>query len=732
MNGLNAYPRSTPRFQSGGSTGFSMGTAPDTSGVLDTVFSPITGTPVANTPFGTFGVSPATIAGLVAPAVAGPLGLMGLGLSAYNSFTGRQDPAPITDATVDAYSPPTPGIAIGPPASVSVQGISPGTTAPGPAQDVLDAMIANFAEEQAQQQTEAQQAQVAATVAATADAVDADAGATSAANAASAPASAPAPDNAPATDNSSSGVDSGPNNPFAQFAGQENHGTTPSDSGFTTTSQFHDNMMSADDGAENSGVYYKGGQVMNYEQGGQIMNYAQGGEAYGRGGDSMLVHMNPREVAGLQALARSNGTSMTINPNTGYPEAFNLKALLPALVGLGLNAFAPGVGSAIGSALGTSGAVGTGVAVGGATAAATGSLKKGIMAGLGAYGGAGLGEGLAGSGLAGTTPPAPGMEGVAGSGASVTPTPTAPSMSEPGLLGNTPAGGTGLVPKSTLPSIPEPSLVSQTAPPNFFPTETTSVFPPQPEIYEMGVSPGGSGATVSPNTPMASVTKPGLTAGQAFKYGSAALTPAMQPEPFEPPKSTDMIRPYDFEYNPQTGAYDRPAGDTSEAAYFSPTFTARDPYLAAAGGGLMDSMRSVDFDKEDNYYASGGLTAFKQGGRPKSRPLVGEDYYRFMGRDDTMLGTAEKNFAGGGTPRFLSGGGDGMSDDIPAVIGDKQPARLADGEFVIPADVVSHLGNGSSKAGAKRLYEMMADIRKERTGTKKQAPAIKPSKFMPA
>jgi hypothetical protein len=127
-------------------------------------------------------------------------------------------------------------------------------------------------------------------------------------------------------------------------------------------------MMGADpstssDGAENSGVYFKGGRVMNYNQGGsiqnyqyggQIMNYAQGGEAYGRGGDSMLVHMNPREVAGLQALARSNGTSMTINPNTGYPEAFNLKALLPALIGLGLNAFAPGVGSAIGNALGTS------------------------------------------------------------------------------------------------------------------------------------------------------------------------------------------------------------------------------------------------------------------------------------------------------------------------------------------------------------------------------------------
>jgi hypothetical protein len=423
---------------------------------------------------------------------------------------------------------------------------------------------------------------------------------------------------------------------------------------------------------------------------------------------------------------------MTINPTTGYPEAFNLRALVPALLGLGLNAIAPGVGAAIGNALGTSAAVGTGVAVGGATAAATGSLKKGIMAGLGAYGGAGLGEGLAGTaGMAGTPTPVPGMEGTLGSGASATSIPTATDLgvagtptSVPGMAGSdlttgfTPAGGsTGLTSPSNFANL------GTGAPPN-------PAFP-NADLYSSSAPTMGTGATVSPSTTMSSVTKPGLTTGQAFKYGSSALAPAMQPEEVKPFESNDMIRPYDFEYNPNTGAYDRPAGDTSEASYFSPTYTAREPYKAA-GGGLMDSMRSVDFDKEDNYYAVGGLTAFKQGGRPKSRPLVGEDYYRFMGRDDTMLGTAEKNFAGGGTPRFLSGGGDGMSDDIPAMIGDKQPARLADGEFVIPADVVSHLGNGSSKAGAKRLYEMMADIRRERTGTKKQAPAIKPSKFMPA
>jgi hypothetical protein len=85
-----------------------------------------------------------------------------------------------------------------------------------------------------------------------------------------------------------------------------------------------------------------------------------------------------------------------------------------------------------------------------------------------------------------------------------------------------------------------------------------------------------------------------------------------------------------------------------------------------------------------------------------------------------------------GGPRFLSGGGDGMSDSIKANIDGHQEARLADGEFVIPADVVSHLGNGSSKAGAKQLYAMMERIRKARTGNSKQGKQINPQKLMPA
>jgi hypothetical protein len=103
---------------------------------------------------------------------------------------------------------------------------------------------------------------------------------------------------------------------------------------------------------------------------------------------------------------------------------------------------------------------------------------------------------------------------------------------------------------------------------------------------------------------------------------------------------------------------------------------------------------------------------------------------RGLGELAAAQGGSIGGYSDGG--RMLKGPGDGMSDDIPAMIGKKQPARLADGEFVVPADVVSHLGNGSTDAGAKKLYSMMDKVRSARTGKKKQAPAVKTDKFMPA
>ena len=129
-------------------------------------------------------------------------------------------------------------------------------------------------------------------------------------------------------------------------------------------------------------------------------------------------------------------------------------------------------------------------------------------------------------------------------------------------------------------------------------------------------------------------------------------------------------------------------------------------------------------------------------------PFAGYNYNPFEGFSMTQFAGGGAvgddfnfGFAQGGIPgeykaggRLLNGPGDGMSDDIPAVIRGQgvQRAALADGEFVIPADVVSHLGNGSTNAGAKKLYEMMAKIRQARTGDKKQAPAVKADKYMPA
>lgn len=104
----------------------------------------------------------------------------------------------------------------------------------------------------------------------------------------------------------------------------------------------------------------------------------------GRNGDTTLVHMTKGEVAGLQALAKAHGTSLTKNPDTGLPEAFGLKQLLPMAAGAALTPFVGPMGAA--------------AIVGGLGYMQSGSLSQGLMAGLGAYGGAGLMGGVQAAG----------------------------------------------------------------------------------------------------------------------------------------------------------------------------------------------------------------------------------------------------------------------------------------------------------------------------------------------
>jgi hypothetical protein len=151
----------------------------------------------------------------------------------------------------------------------------------------------------------------------------------------------------------------------------------------------------------------------------------------------------------------------------------------------------------------------------------------------------------------------------------------------------------------------------------------------------------------------------------------------------------------------------------------------RDVSIGETLYGRTDADRNLyerSFDPRSTLYAMGGSVDDE----------YGMDEYRNLGLGNLQKGLFGMGYAAGGTPRFLSGGGDGMSDDIPATINNSQPARLADGEFVVPADVVSHIGNGSSKAGAKQLYSMMNKVRKARTGNPKQGKQINPRKYLPA
>ena len=453
---------------------------------------------------------------------------------------------------------------------------------------------------------------------------------------------------------------------------------------------------------------------------------AQNVQSRGRGNDTMLVHMTPGEVKGLQALAMAQGGSLTINPDTGLPEAGILSSLLPIVAGFALGP--------AGFQLMSAGMAG--LTVGGLTTLATGSLKKGIMAGLGAYGGAGLGEGLVGT-TTPTTPPPTVEQAFAPKPTAFEqllapkPTPGVTSTYGPDAI----LGKAGELPKPQLGfgNIGAgPTTAQIVAPP--VPTTSMLAAPPVPGVSQaMPITADTAVSTaITPAAPM--------SGKDLFKYGSAALAPILGQEPQGPTPSPAFIRPYKFTANPIQGAYtpSPTPGDTSERRYFEPTFTPLPIYRAAEGGQIdpdydMNIGQSSAFS--DNYAPGGsvkGLDALAK----KRRSLMGDSYYKFADdrRDKSMEAAIDQNFAQGGAlpPRFLSGGGDGMSDSIKANIDGKQEARLADGEFVVPADVVSHLGNGSSKAGAKKLYAMMDKIRKARTGSKRQAPEVNAAKYMPA
>ena len=192
---------------------------------------------------------------------------------------------------------------------------------------------------------------------------------------------------------------------------------------------------------------------------------------------------------------------------------------------------------------------------------------------------------------------------------------------------------------------------------------------------------------------------------------------------------------------PGGGGSGRPVGGGPIAGRGGPRYggSVNPGYIDNGDGTYSDAEGNI-YDEDGNLIeeariaarAGGRIRAMQAGGLPTPPnpygAAVGEDYnFGFSGG-----GEMPTEYLAGG--KLLEGPGDGMSDSIPAVIRGKgvQRAALADGEFVVPADVVSHLGNGSTKAGAKKLYAMMDRIREARTGRTRQAPEVKPNKYLPA
>jgi hypothetical protein len=556
-----------------------------------------------------------------------------------------------------------------------------------------------------------------------------------------------------------------------------------------------------------------------------LQNTANYLQSKGRGSDTMLVHMSPREVKGLQALALAHGGSLTINPDTGLPEAGFLEKILPMVAGAALS-FVPGVGPFAAAAL-----------VGGGYGLATGSVEKGLMAGLGAYGGAGLATSLSSIGTEAAREAAQqsAVEGFKTTAQEATRAGLADVTSE--------AAKTAAAEGLTLPSN-YADLYAQTGGaqqlstqaaqnyinPQNFPgltaTQLEASRAAMPDLVQRGVAPEqaigslarasatqGAPAGVTGSNVVAGLKEVGTSPSAAGSFlgenvgtlGSAAiplLTQEQKPMAGMPDSEPNEYerRLAQYRLSPNYQPYEAPRPNPYYQAQY-PTYAAEGGLMAGGDG------QSYPMNKNPNPLpnletaygmAEGGIARYRNRGQvnvlqdyldrqdrqqtvlPRTAGIPDVGIYR-----DTDVDTAKKDaltaamirlgktgkaagiktsalpktsirglgdisgatrdvteaakggsmshlggYSDGG--RMLKGPGDGMSDSIPATISGKQPARLADGEFVVPADVVSHLGNGSTDAGAKKLYKMMDKIRKARTGKKKQAPAVKAERYMPA
>jgi hypothetical protein len=434
-----------------------------------------------------------------------------------------------------------------------------------------------------------------------------------------------------------------------------------------------------------------------YAEGGNVSSTAQDLASRGRGGDTMLVHMAPHEVAGLNALARMQGTELTINPETGMPEALKLGKLFKTLAPF--IPFIPGVGQFLAPAFGALGmggfspllqkAITSGI-VGGFTGPKGGfDLQRGLMQGITAYGLGSLQQNLGGPSTPGGPPTSTGTGSLSGSPAGVT-------------SASVPIQGTE---KEFLAARPE------------FDRATFDAL-----RSDVMAHPDFSGNIPAPLSIKSPITTPGdITAASKAAEATRAGFPLSDIERGGTP---DLGAPFEYQpVSPENAA-------TTASGMKTPTA------LLTTGLGLSST---ADYDK----LTSAGIAVKRE--KEEEDELYRRLFERSLGAVPVRSGGLMKLAGGGmsymeaggttgptGAPRDVVGTGDGMSDSVPADIEGVQEARLADGEFVIPADVVADIGNGSSDAGSKKLYDMMDRVRMARHDTTKQPPEIKAERLMPA
>lgn len=466
--------------------------------------------------------------------------------------------------------------------------------------------------------------------------------------------------------------------------------------------------------------------------------------AQGRNGDTHLVHMSSGEIRGLQDLAKLHGTKLTTNPHTGLPEAFSLKSLLPAIAGAASTYFtgSPYLGMAL---------------AGGVTAAETGSLTKGLIAGMGAYGGGNLAagvtpemlaEGATGAGAA-TAGAAPNMAPVV----DATPSWTAPPTEV--TVGGPIAPSAGPITTSAIPA-PETFSSNLADYQQFQPTASSygamgesaqpfgnAPFEPRPGVTpsnyaSSGFQTGPGPNSLKPEMGLADTLKQNATWKNIGMAAAPVISDALSPKPVQGPSvisnTPNPVYRYESGVANPFPQYSRTGVEQNYFPTAGYVRTAADGGMMYGGAANNPNVQTIPSFDPVARMARGGVSAADTEPMKKPKGLSDMPGLRETAGLYAKGGISDLGgYSDGG--RLLRGPGDGVSDSIPAQIGQKQPARLADGEFVVPARIVSELGNGSTEAGARQLYAMMDRVQKARAktvGKDRVAKKNNPHKMLPA